>query len=84
MMGCGGDMMGGWMWFGGLLWFLLIAGGIALIVWVIARGSSSGAPSVPRGAMGDDRALSVLRERFARGEIDETEYRQRRQALDTE
>lgn len=81
MMGCDGDMMGGWMWFGGLLWFALIAGGIALIVWVVARGSSSGTRSAPTV---DDRALSTLRERFARGEIDEAEYRQRRQALESE
>jgi putative membrane protein len=81
MMGCGGDMMGGWMWFGGLLWFALIAGGIALIVWVIARGAVSGTRTTP---LADDRALSTLRERFARGEIDEAEYRQRRQALEGE
>lgn len=81
MTGCGGDMMSGWMWFGGLFWFLLIAGGIALIVWVVARGASGGTDTVPRA---DDRALSTLRERFARGEIDEAEYRQRRQALEAE
>jgi putative membrane protein len=81
MMGCNGDMMGGWMWFGSLLWFALIAGGIALIVWVIARGAASGTRTAPPA---DDRALSTLRERFARGEIDEAEYRQRRQTLDAE
>ena len=81
MMECDGDMMMGGMMLGGLLWFLLIAGGIALIVWVIARGAGSGTRSGPRD---DDRARSTLRERFARGEIDEAEYRQRRQALDVE
>ncbi len=81
MMGCNGDMMGGGMWIAGLLWFLLVAGGLALIVWAIARGSASGTRSVPAG---DDRALSTLRERFARGEIDEAEYQQRRQALDAD
>ena len=84
MMGCGGDMMGGWMGFGGLLWFMLIAGGIALVVWAITRGASGGVRSVPQESRGDDRALVVLRERFARGEIDEAEYRQRRQALEGE
>ncbi len=81
MMGCYGDMMGGWMWFGGLLWFALIAGGIALIVWVTARGATRGTGSTPRA---DDQALSTLRERFARGEIDDAEYRQRRQTLDAD
>lgn len=81
MMGCNGDMMGGGMWLAGLLWFGLVAGGIALVVWVIARGAASGARPDPRG---DDRALSTIRDRFARGEIDEAEYRQRRQALDSD
>ncbi len=77
---CDGDMMG-WMWLGGLVWLLLIAGGIALVVWAIARGTRGSSPSSREA---DDRAFAVLRERFARGEIDEAEYRERRRALDTE
>lgn len=69
----------GWMWFGGLLWFVLIGGGIALIVWSVARGARGG--DQPRRSE-DDRALALLRERFARGEIGEDEYRERRVILD--
>jgi putative membrane protein len=34
-----------------------------------------------RAATGEDRALAVLRERFARGEIDADEFEQRRRTL---
>ena len=44
----------------------------SLTVW---RGSAASASS------GQDRADDVLAERFARGEIDENEYRQRLSAL---
>lgn len=70
--------MMGWWWLGGLLWFILIAGGIALVVWAIARGTGSSR----QVQYGDgDRALATLRERFACGEIDEGEYQQRRRVL---
>ena len=69
----------GWMGWGsgvGILWMLLlvgltIAGAVALARVLLPR---SGAPH-------DDDAVSVLRARFARGEIDEDEYRARRATL---
>jgi len=53
-----------------LLWFLLFA---LFVIFVVRR----------RGRGLDDRRSgeSVLSERFARGEIDETEYRRRRDVL---
>lgn len=78
-----GDTIG-WMWFGGLFWFALIAGGIALVVWAIARGSSGSSGGRQMLPAGEDRASAILRERFARGEISEPEYRQMRRALDSE
>jgi putative membrane protein len=64
------DMMGG----AGLLWMLapllLWVGLIALVVWLVVRlfpGSRGGNPST-------DNAEGILKERFARGEIDEEEY----------
>lgn len=75
---CGNTDIVGWMWLFGLLWFLLIGGGIALVVWAIARGTGSNRHI----QYGDsDRALAALRERFARGDIDEVEYQQRRRVL---
>ncbi|WP_007027259.1 SHOCT domain-containing protein [Saccharomonospora iraqiensis] len=65
--------MGGWMW----IWPVLILIGLAVlattaVLWTRGRGPS-----------GDDRgtARRILDERFARGEIDEEEYRRRRDDL---
>ncbi len=74
----GDGHMLGWMWLWGLLWFAVVAGGIALVIWALSRGLSGG-----RCASGPapDRALEALRERFARGEIDEADYLARRRVL---
>lgn len=77
------DMMqmgvGMWMGFLGVLVQLLILVALALgIVWLVRR--SSGDPERPAGG-GNDPALGALRERFARGEIDEEEFRVRRRTL---
>ena len=57
-------------------WGLLITA----IVWLF-RGGSRAAQSIPRGfataAPRPDHPESILAQRFARGEIDEQEYRQR-------
>lgn len=69
----GGDMMGwggGWSWLGivplALWWFLIILGVVVLAKWLFSGGAS-------RTASGD-RALAILRERYARGEIDKEEF----------
>lgn len=61
----------GWGWFSlmhVLWWVLLVAG--AVIVFRTVTGHRS-----------QDRALDILRERFARGEIDQAEYESRRKQL---
>ena len=79
----GGEMMGwgggwGWSWFGivhmVLWWFLIVLGIVVLAKWLFGGGGSS-------RAGGEDRALSILRERFARGEIDKQEFDARRRDL---
>jgi putative membrane protein len=62
-------------WFGHI-WILFIqlvfwGGLIALVVWAVRRFTA------PR----PDNALSILNERFARGEIDQQEYDTRKTAL---
>ncbi|MGW7367274.1 SHOCT domain-containing protein [Streptomyces sp. NPDC054841] len=82
------DDDGGWGWGGWLamtmvmvlLWTLVIVGIVALVHYLTGahRGHQPGPPppSSERG-WGGRRAEDLLAERFARGEIDEDEYRRR-------
>lgn len=76
---CGDGTMAG-MWLMGLLWLLVVGGGIGLVAWAIFRRPSGDRPG---GQRNQDAALTALRQRFATGEIDETEYRARREVLET-
>lgn len=71
-------MMWGWgygSWWMGVFMILFWAGVIALIVWAVL--------SATRGSVKSGRrAIEVLEERFARGEIDLDEFEQRRSALE--
>jgi putative membrane protein len=65
-----------WAWFavGHVLWWaLLIVALVLLLRWAVGRGRRGAAPADP--------ALELLRERFARGEIDEQEFESRRRVL---
>jgi putative membrane protein len=73
-----GPWNGGWWGFGmglGMLLFLaLIVFGIVLLL----------RPTVgPEPRREHDRALEILNERFARGEIDREEYEERRRVLES-
>ena len=68
-----------------LVWLVFVGGMITLIVlairWLLRNtGSGLHAPG-PGASSADDPALALLRERFARGEIDATEYEERRRTL---
>lgn len=71
----GYGMAGGFGWIFMVLWWVLIAVGIfALVKWI---GSNSDA-----ARPGDSsRALSILKERYARGEIDDQEFQKRKRDL---
>lgn len=77
-------MMGGWGLLGPALMLAFWIGVIALIAFAV-RGFGRAAPA-PAAArpLDEDRALALLRERFARGEIDRAEYEERRRALGTD
>ena len=75
-----------------LFFFVLNAGFIVLLVvlvvlairWLLRSLNGSSGPggiSVGDSATTEDSALALLRERFARGEIDADEYEQRRRTL---
>ncbi|MEW5707470.1 SHOCT domain-containing protein [Pelomicrobium sp. G1] len=59
-----------------LFWVLVILGIVILVKW-IAAGSSSGGGSAPR----EKTALDILKERYARGEIDREEFEQKKRDL---
>jgi len=80
MWGDMGSMMGyggGWGYLGMLhmllWWVLIILGIVVLVKWLTGgKGDSRGS---------GDRALEILRERYARGEIDKDEFEKRKRDL---
>ncbi len=75
-----GSMMG-WAW----LWPVLVLVGLALLGYVAirlarSRGTSGAEPA--GGPQARSSARQILDERFARGEIEDEEYRRRRQELE--
>ena len=78
----GGDygMSWGWGFLGAvhmvLWWVLIILGIVVLVKWLtVGFGSSSG------GRADEGRALEVLKERYARGEIGKEEFEQKKRDL---
>jgi len=78
-----GPMMGyGMGWLGMIMmvvfWGLLIVGGVFLVKWLVqATGRGGAAPT-----SGGGRALEILKERYARGEITKAEFESMRADLD--
>jgi putative membrane protein len=73
MHGQGWDHMGSWGWFGMLMMLLFWFGFVALIVWAIA-GPRAWRQQAPSSGQAGDPAMTILRERFARGEITAEEF----------
>lgn len=72
MMGWGGA---GFFGLGHLVWWALIIGGVIVLVrWLMRNGSRSSDDS-------EHRALSILKERYARGEIDKAEFDMRKRDI---
>ena len=69
-------MGGGWWWVMGVGWLLFLAF-IGFLAYLLVRHISETRAAQP----GRSSAEDVLAERLARGEIDEDEYRRRRDAL---
>ena len=74
---------GVWGWVAMGVMMLLFWGGIIAVVLLLIRGARGGGqyPGPYGGGFGHDEAERILNERFARGEIDETEFQARRSAL---
>ena len=74
-------MMGGYFGFGWLFMLLFLVFVVAGIVWLvlaIARSQGTAGTTAESGS----RALRILEERLARGEIDTEEFRTRRAAIE--
>jgi len=75
-------MMGGWGmgWIGMIMmiafWALIIVGLVFLVKWLIQT-TSKGKETVQSGS----KALDILQERYARGEIDKTEFEMKKRDL---
>ena len=80
----GWDHMGGYGWGMGFGWIFMLLFWVILIVAAVmairAFSGTSQASAKPRG----DRAMEILRERFARGEIGREEYEEKRRTLEGE
>jgi putative membrane protein len=82
MHGNGWDHMGSWGWVGMLMMLLFWFGFVALIIWALSGWRTSGRPTAPAAPLGDP-AMTILRERFARGEISSEEFDRARQTLES-
>lgn len=61
---------------------LVLLGGLAAgLVYLAREPRRTGTPVAVAYGADEDRALTLLRERYARGEIDHAEYEQRRATL---
>lgn len=77
--------MGGWGgfgWLGSLLFLVLLVLGVVYLARALDGGRHDrSAPPSDALPSGEDRALQILRERYARGEIDQEEFERRKAGL---
>ncbi len=78
-MGFGGHMGMGYGWIGGLVWLILLGGVVWLLISTLQR--NSGNLTGPQSQQHAD-PVEILKKRFARGEIDAEEYRERLRLLE--
>lgn len=75
-----GSQMGAWGWIGGiamiLFWILIVIGLVVMIRFLLARTRAE-----RTGASSHRDALDILKERYAKGEIDREEFERKKTDL---
>lgn len=76
--GHGGWWMGGYMWFFSILfWILIIAGVVLVVSWLVNKDSQASARPT-------ESALEILKQRYARGEIDRETFERMKRDIEGE
>jgi len=82
--------LGSWGWMGGifmmLFWILIVFGFIYFFIW-LARGNGEmgccgGHGHEHKDEIGKNSALAILKERYAKGEIDKKEFDEKKKDLE--
>lgn len=74
-----GAMMGPWMFFWGVIWLALLALLILGVIWLVAKWTQQEPLFRRKGS--SNRALEILKERYARGEMNKEEFEERKRDL---
>ena len=82
----GNNLMGGWFGFGWIFmilwWVLIIAGIVALVKWLSGQSrAGSHDREKPLDPARGGSALEILKERYAKGEINKEEFEQKKKDL---
>lgn len=72
---------GGWWMLLGPLWMIVVIGALVAGVVLLVRWLGGTGLGNEPGTMAGNRAVDILKERFARGEIDKNEFEERRRFL---
>ncbi len=80
----GGDGMGWWMLWGGLMMFLFWGGILALIVWAVQAftGRDTDQKQPPPSSPPRANPLEIAKERYARGDLARDEFEQIKKDLE--